>query len=129
MPLLACFSHLGLPVDSPEATLSSAGWDWTTQPLRVVGEDKYGDIVCCLAYGRYQEIYLRALSGITAIFGLAVNLVDVEYLLSRHEQNKLLTRTLLGLARYFPGILLWRLQKPVSTLVEYYLNVQQEGRR
>jgi hypothetical protein len=111
LPLMACARHIGLETEdgfSRQGTLP----DWRINPLFPAGLDSAGNTVYCLVHGRHRGLYLRALEGTAALFGLAPRFVDVDrFILAQAGQNvKLLPAALI--ARYVPALLLpaWRRQ-------------------
>lgn len=78
LPLAACKMHLNQPLES----IRDSG-DKAAVPLAVVGIDQEGNTVCSLVSGKYGDIYNRAIEGIAEIFGLEVELVNVDHSLER----------------------------------------------
>lgn len=120
LPLIACARHIGAG-DSPADSLSnrSEGQDWRKNPLFPAGLDAGGNTVYCLVHGRHRGLYLRALEGTAAIFGLTMRFVDVDrFIMAQVGQNVGLLPAALA-ARYAPALLFpaWRgkINKTIAT--------------
>lgn len=80
LPLLACYIHLEDDADAIrdiEAVITN-GWDWRAEPMKMMGKDKTGNMICCLVHGSYGSIYHRAIAGISQLFFLETKIVDID---------------------------------------------------
>lgn len=73
LPLAACKIHLNQPFEPIQDLGAKAAL-----PLAVVGIDQEGNTICSLVSGKHSDIYNRAIEGIAEIFGLEVELVNVD---------------------------------------------------
>lgn len=78
LPLAACKMHLNQPIESIRDLQDKAAL-----PLAVVGIDQEGNTICLLVSGKYSDIYNRAIEGIAEIFGLEVELLNVDLSIER----------------------------------------------
>lgn len=97
LPQIACKIHLALPQEYTPARQQS--------PLTVMGIDKRGNTVCCLAYGRYRTVYLRAVKGISHMFHIHLCLIDVYTLLLTNGKMNLTLKIKIRLANFCPELL------------------------
>ncbi len=123
LPQAVCHARLNRlgPADLP--------WDWRENPLRVAGKDTAGDTVCCLAHGRHQGLYRRALAGVTALFGVAVSWVDVDALRWREMDRDLSGFLTLMLFNYFPWLPGERFRRSIDEWIAAQVLTGQEERR
>lgn len=78
LPLAACCLHLDLHFKSCSLTEAR----WSAKPLSVIGIDNKGNTVCLLVCGKHSDIYSRAIQGMSEIFNLEVELINVDQLVA-----------------------------------------------
>ena len=71
--------------------------NWRKQPLKYIGKDHFGNIICCLAYTRFKDLYNYALTGISDIFQIQIKLIDVESIIKTEASSHLKMATCLNL--------------------------------
>lgn len=81
LPLAACYLHLDLHFKSSSLTEAR----WSAKPLSVIGIDKKGNTVCSLVCGKHSDIYSRAIQGVSEIFNLEVELINVDQLVAANR--------------------------------------------
>lgn len=84
-------------------------WDWQAEPLKVIGKDERGDIICCVVHGRHGPMYYRAITGIFDVFALDAKVIDVDTIINEKASYHLLMATCLDIIRW-PGAL-WNIKK------------------
>ncbi|HMM21337.1 MAG TPA: hypothetical protein PKA10_11395 [Selenomonadales bacterium] len=127
LPLLACALHLGLSYEAED--FFRAGWaEETGKPLRVMGRDDGGNIVCSLIHGRHGGLYKRALEGAADVFELSCRCIRVEDLLTvrRTGRNLALSRLI---ACHLPHFLGPAQRRAIARALDRQLKRQREEGR
>lgn len=99
LPVIACNIHL-----DGEINQNTKKWfneqNWCEQPLKYIGQDRFGNIICCLAYKRFGDLYGYALTGISDIFQIRISLIDVESIIKEQASSHLKMATCLNLVQW-----------------------------
>lgn len=111
LPLLACQIHLEKDKQAVEYidNILMGEWDWRAEPLKVIGSDEMGNIICCVAHGRHGPMYHRAITGISDVFVLDTKVIDVDNIINEKASYHLLMATCLDIIKW-PGAL-WNIKK------------------
>lgn len=124
LPLLACALHLGLDNKAEPFLPAELRRDWRTEPLLVVGRDRAGAAVCCLAHGRYRGLYRRTFVGMAGIFSLSLAWVDLDRELAGCD---LATRSSIFLADRWPAVFGQRFRPRIIAALRSSLLTRREG--
>lgn len=108
---MACQVHLEKDRQACEYidNILNDAWDWQAEPLKVIGKDETGDIICCVVHGRHGPMYHRAITGIADLFALDAKVIDVDTIINEKASYHLLMATCLDIIRW-PGAL-WNTRK------------------